>query len=100
MDELQFGGTVVNGQGDHRDLLVPGRLELPNAPADWPVTLEPGSLNLKVSRYPDAWLERGLGTSVKLLDSGVFRPEFRTHLGLERAQDWPATVTLYGRWRV
>jgi len=158
---LKFEGTVVNGQGDHNKLLVPGCSLLPDAPEDWPETLQPGSLNVRIGAYPLAWRERGLAASVKVFDTDVFPPEFlipqvkmrnnqltptpskprrgigqvwratlnanggcldcwvlrrvdsglrdvlelvagyaiRPALGLERTQDWPATVTVYGHWR-
>jgi hypothetical protein len=76
MEKLAFAGSVVNGQGDHNKLLVPGRSSLPDAPEDWPQTLQPGSLNVKIGAYPLAWRERGLAASVKELDTGVFPPEF------------------------
>ena len=162
MDKLEFEGTVINGLGKHRELLVPGRSFLPQAPPDWPETFQPGSLNLKVTSYPPVWRRRGLGNSVKELDSGIFLPQFvisqnqlgnnllsptpakpkrgigqiwraslaanggeldcwilrriesglrdvlelvsgypiRSRMGLERTRDWPATVTVYGHWRV
>ena len=30
---------------------MPGRLDLPDAPSDWPTTLWPGSLNVRIDRY-------------------------------------------------
>jgi hypothetical protein len=76
MERLAFEGSVVNGQGDHSKLVVPGRSLLSDAPEDWPETLRPGSLNVRISVYPPAWHERGLSASVKVLDTGVFPPEF------------------------
>jgi hypothetical protein len=76
MDKLDFEGTVVNGLGTHRELLVPGRALLPQAPTDWPETLHPGSLNLKIASYPPAWSGRGMGNSVRGLDLGTFLPLF------------------------
>jgi hypothetical protein len=76
MERLEFEGTVINGIGRHRELLVPGRLLLPQAPSVWPETLHPGSLNLRVASYPAAWLERRMGNSVRGLDLGAFVPEF------------------------
>jgi hypothetical protein len=161
MHELQFGGSVINGQGDHSKLFVPGRLVLPNAPEDWPATLQPGSLNVLIAAYPPEWHQRRLTANVRVLDDGWFSPQFtiphnqfrnnqlvplpskprrgigqvwrasliandnqldcwvlrridsglrdvlelvagcavRPRLGLERTQDWPAIVVLYGRWR-
>lgn len=161
MENLAFEGIVVNGQGDHSKLFVPGRSLLSGASEDWPETLQPGSLNVRIGAYPLAWRERGLAATVKVLDTDVFPPEFlipqdrmqsnqliptpssprrgigqvwratlnanggyvdcwvlrrvdsglrdvlelvagyaiRPALGLERTQDWPATVTLYGHWR-
>jgi len=76
MGKLEFEGIVINGIGKHSELFVPGRLLLPQAPTDWPETLHPGSLNVRVVSYPAVWRERGLAASVKVLDTGVFPPAF------------------------
>jgi hypothetical protein len=152
---------IVNGIGKHSELLVPGRSDFECPIADWPVRLFPGSLNVRVSGYPDEFVRRGLRRSIAALDSAGFEPEFtipqaqlgnnrltpvlgmpdrgnaqvwraslsanglertcwalrrigsaltqdieivssvslRTSLGAERVRDWPAVVTMQGRWR-
>lgn len=74
--ELVFGGIVSPGVGRHSTLLVPGRSVLPQAPADWPEVLYPGSLNVLVDRYPAELRGHGLANHVVELDSGRFAPEF------------------------
>ncbi len=76
MAELKFSGKIVNGIGRHVELYVPGRSALPNAPEDWPDELRPGSLNLRVSEFPDEFRARGLEPSTKSLDVAEFAPVF------------------------
>jgi CTP-dependent riboflavin kinase len=76
MDELRFEGTICTGKGQHTTLVVPGKRALPDAPADWPEELYPGSLNVVVDRYPDEFRLRGLENSVTELDRGCFVPAF------------------------
>lgn len=76
MEKLEFEGIVVNGQGDHNRLFVPGRSLLSESPQDWPETLHAGSLNVRIASYPLAWRERGLAASVRVLDTEVFPPLF------------------------
>jgi hypothetical protein len=68
--ELVFGGWLCRGIGQHSNLGVPGRDELPHAPPDWPIRLEPGSLNVCIDRFP-AQMSR-----VEDLDNGQFAPAF------------------------
>lgn len=77
MDELKFEGAVVDGIGKHTELIVPGRGYVSQAPADWPETLKPGSLNVRIAAYPTQWREHGLALSAKVFDTGIFVPEFR-----------------------
>jgi hypothetical protein len=76
MDKLEFEGYVVNGIGRHRELVVPGRSLLPQAPEDWPETLAPGSVNVRITSYPLAWRDHGLAENVKALDTDVYPPQF------------------------
>jgi hypothetical protein len=160
MAELAFIGNVVNGIGRHAELFVPGRDGLKDAPADWPETLHPGSLNIRVATYSEAFADRGLPHATTALDRAGFEPAFfisgtlmgnnrltstaampergtaqvwraalkagqrevpcwvlrrfgsglkdqielvsaialRAELGLSREREWPATVTVFGRW--
>jgi hypothetical protein len=72
MDKLEFEGHVVNGIGRHRELVVPGRSLLPQAPEDWPETLARGSVNIRITSYPPAWRDHGLAENVKALDTDVY----------------------------
>jgi hypothetical protein len=76
MAELVFGGVVASGVGQHATLGVPGWDILQNVPHDWPRTLFPGSLNVKVDRFPESLSQRGLPPSVTSLDSCLFLPAF------------------------
>ena len=72
MAEIVFGGFVWPGIGQHSELHVPGRAELPTAPPDWPEKLHPGSLNVRVRTYPPEFQSHGLSDSVHQLDLGRF----------------------------
>lgn len=45
-------------------------------PMDWPETLFPGSLNVRVAHFPKEFAARGLQPSAKALDTAGFAPEF------------------------
>ena len=76
MDELTFGGMIINGIGRHVELALPGRRELSEAPEDWPDALTPGSLNLRVTEFPAEFGALKLEPSVKSLDVAGFAPAF------------------------
>ena len=76
MDAIDFGGEICSGIGKHRELGVPGRDAIADAPSDWPRTLCPGSLNVRVRQYPAAFDSRALSHTVRELDICGFRPEF------------------------
>jgi hypothetical protein len=76
MDQLEYVGNIVNGIGKHAELLVPGRSQLLNCPVDWPEKLFPGSLNVRISKYPAEFTQRGLPLSAKTLDVMAFEPIF------------------------
>lgn len=75
MIDLMFEGVVSRGRGEHSTLVVPGRGALSGAPADWPEQLYPGSLNVRVIRYPPQLAEHGLLNAVSTFDQGHFVPE-------------------------
>jgi hypothetical protein len=79
--ELIFGGVVTSGIGRHAELLVPGRGEVPAAPSDWPEKLWPGSLNVRVDRYPTELKTREFDASVVVLDTRQFAPAFEIERG-------------------
>lgn len=70
---MTFFGKIVDGRGTYVQLGVPGRVELPGAPRDWPEELCPGSLNFRVepNGYPERFSADGQPPTVKLLDQGV-----------------------------
>ena len=76
MDQIKFSGSVVNGIGRHVELFVPGSGSVEKAPMDWPERLCPGSLNVRISRYPELFTERGLALTTKTLDVAGFQPAF------------------------
>ncbi len=76
MDELRFEGLVKAGIGKHSELLVPGRGVLRHAPHDWPELLCPGSLNVRVDRYPASLGQHRLSNRIAELDRSLFKPEF------------------------
>jgi hypothetical protein len=82
---LEFAGNVVNGIGKHSELFIPGRSELPECPLDWPEKLFPGSLNVRISKYPNEFASRGLPPFATALDVAGFEPQFtiEQHLILE-----------------
>jgi hypothetical protein len=108
VDELRFEGAVKAGIGRHSELIVPGRGVLRDAPHDWPESLCPGSLNIRVDHYPAVLDQRGLSNRIAELDRSLFRPEFeiprdllgnnqlRPRSGVPRggdAQVWRARLT-------
>lgn len=76
---MRFKGKITDGIGKHVELVVPGREDLESAPADWPVKLQPGSLNILVdtSGYPEAFVSMPLGCSVANLDDDCLPPVFQ-----------------------
>jgi len=78
MTRISFSGVIVDGVGRHVELRVPGRGEISQAPSDWPVTLQKGSLNVRIARdgYPDLFAALGLPKSVQSLDVRPFPAAF------------------------
>src|ERR1051325_5267015 len=79
MDELDFYGYISPGTGHHHELVIPGRSLISAAPADWPESLYPGSLNVRLfpQRLPSALSIPGRRATVESLDLGLFQPEFQ-----------------------
>ncbi|MGA8348743.1 MAG: hypothetical protein ACXWPK_09230 [Isosphaeraceae bacterium] len=78
MRKLEFIGTVRSNKGECSvQMVVPGRDSLVVAPADWPVRLAPGTLNIGVNDdgFPEGFEEIGEGDGLKKFDEGKFRPE-------------------------
>ena len=78
MRQLEFSGKIKRNKGLFHNMSIPGRRELASAPADWPETLIPGSLNIRIDLglLPDVFSAIGSGKNMKEFDSGDFRPEF------------------------
>jgi hypothetical protein len=79
MRKLEFIGAVRSNKGEFsRDMVVPGRKGLVLAPADWPLKLAPGTLNIAVNKdgFPEGFEEIGTGDGLNKFDEGKFRPEF------------------------
>jgi len=75
--QLIFAGRIASGIGRHSSLGVPGCEGAPGAPDDWPKQLCPGSLNVRVSHYPDEQLlQAGLAREVASLDKSPLLPAF------------------------
>ena len=76
--KLTFRCTIKPGIGEHSDLKFPGRNEFADGPTDWPIKLQPGSLNALIDDdgYPDAFDSLGSAVGMKRLDEGRFIPEF------------------------
>jgi hypothetical protein len=78
MRKPEFIGTVRSNKGEFSvHMVVPGRDSLVVAPADWPVRLAPGTLNIGVNDdgFPEGFEEIGEGDGLKKFDEGKFRPE-------------------------
>jgi len=45
---MRVEGTITSGCGRHAELHVPGYHDIPQATADWPTVVCPGSLNIAV----------------------------------------------------
>ncbi len=73
-DTLVFHGVIAKGAGRYVGLHVPGREEISQAPADWPLILCKGSLNVRVhpGGYPALFSTRGLPNKVSSLDQNCF----------------------------
>ncbi len=78
MNVIRFSGLIGDGVGRYVELHVPGRNEIPQAPPDWPITLQKGSLNVRINSdgYPSLFAELGLPNSVRSLDKNPFPPAF------------------------
>lgn len=75
---IKFVGIIVSGQSSHKNLGIPGKHSLPNAPSDWPKILCPGSLNVKVKtdQLPVELDKLGEGRCIKKFDNGILKPLF------------------------
>ncbi len=75
---ISFSGAICDGVGRHVELHVPGRNEISQAPSDWPVTLQKGSLNVRIAPegYPELFVTLGVPNRVRSLDSRAFPSAF------------------------
>ena len=71
---MVFHGVIAKGVSRYVGLEVPGRDEISQPPADWPLVLCKGSLNVRVhsSGYPALFSTRGLPNKVSSLDQNCF----------------------------
>ena len=71
---MVFQGVIAEGIGKYADLHVPGKHQIGQAPADWPVVLCKGSLNVRVNPdgYPAFFAMRALPNKVATLDQHCF----------------------------
>jgi hypothetical protein len=78
MNSISFSGVIGDGVGKYVELHVPGREEISQAPSDWPVTLQKGSLNVRIAPegYPRLFATLGLPNSVRSLDLRPFPSAF------------------------
>jgi hypothetical protein len=78
MNSISFSGEIGDGVGKYVELHVPGREELTQAPSDWPVTLQKGSLNVRIAAlgYPPLFAALGLPNRVRSLDLRPFPSAF------------------------
>ena len=76
LDQIIFKGLIVNGVGRHVELYVPGKLEILQAPEDWPDKLCSGSLNIRINPdgFPEEFMRYSINNKVEILDSGMFDP--------------------------
>jgi hypothetical protein len=75
---LTFKAVVQVGEGRFSNMAFPGRGELKAKPECWPIELQPGSLNCKITEFPDDFYDlAGEGDRIEALDHGRFKPEFR-----------------------
>jgi hypothetical protein len=81
---LVFRCVVVSGFGQSKELVLPGRSALPEAPPDWPAAFHPGTLNAYVEGYPRPFqppvydrYRRVVASGTTDLDRGVVAPAVR-----------------------
>lgn len=111
MDRLVFAGEVKRGKGRYSEMTIPGRNLLKSAPRDWPESLCPGSLNVRINTYPNGFVHRCGGSDITALDLGRFAPALEIPRNLitknylvptescprgGNAQVWRATLTVHG----
>jgi len=74
---IRFRGKVQRGKGKHNHMVIPGRYDIADPPADWPNQFFPGSLNVRIPKngYPDGFQdpENG-GIGIVALDERILEP--------------------------
>lgn len=79
MRTLEFIGKVRSNKGKfHKDMVIPGRMALGSAPAEWPTQLIPGTLNVGIDEngFPSDLDGIGKSDRVRKFDEGNFKPAF------------------------
>ena len=85
--EIRFEGRVVKGKGFYSELVIPGCSVLKNhsvkVPADWPEELRRGSLNVRITGWPEGFSTPNAGEGGAFrLDGDVLIPAFTIPGGL------------------
>lgn len=77
IDILRFVGRIRDGKGEFSGLALPGKNDIAVTIRDWPIQLEPGSLNVQVEQdgFPSKYIKEFGDTSNSHLDSRRFKPE-------------------------
>jgi CTP-dependent riboflavin kinase len=84
--QLTFKGRVIRGVGRFAaELIVPGASRVSAKIRDWPESMQPGTLNVRLSSSPDKYLAAFGALSVQALDTRIFRPE--AEIPLEEIQN-------------
>lgn len=77
---LVFHGFVKSGGGRFsNELVVPGASKSSVIIRDWPERLQPGTLNVRVDRFPDTYVQKFGQPDIRHLDSRMFLPEAELH---------------------
>ena len=78
---LVFHATVQSGEGRFSRMVFPTKKELEgieSAPDCWPEKIQPGSMNCRVTAFPDNLYDlAGEGDRIATLDAGKFTPDGR-----------------------
>ena len=74
---LRFLGVIAKGAGRFStELKLPGRSLIPGSHPGWPESVHPGTLNIRITQFPDNFGELGEGSNTGKFDSGNFAPAF------------------------
>jgi hypothetical protein len=75
IEELEFLGIIKDGSGNFSaELEISGSDKISTEIPDWPKILQPGTLNVRIEKYPDCYEPEFGQLNVKCLDSRKFQP--------------------------